>query len=398
MARGAKRECSGQVCRKAVNCPRSCSSYGRPPPLVRVLRTVPGCSPYMYADDTATLCADATIETARSRAQSATDKLVAWARESKMTVSGVKTQVLVLSQWARDTVGLSIRVAGAVVMARETLNLLLAHSLRPPLQTPEGAYPPPPGASATPHRKRLGPGQTQTANGYVPGALEHATAAWLPATPPSHVEVLEREMREAARIITGCMHSTTVHALLAETGMTPVADRRTTLAARFMAKARALPAEYPLRRAAEAAVSTRLRSVTGWRQEGLEAWSAAGITAPIEPVTPVHAAPRTEVASVMFDLEAGRPLPPGAPRRYAAGKPRSTWSPSPRKPSGSGRTARRLEESWTEAQAPSSCGPTERSRRSAPQQAGSARATGRNWWPSERPSGTCVTTQYIQHQ
>ena len=41
-----------------------------------------------------------------------------------MTVSGAKTQVLVLYQWARDTVGLSIRVAGAVVMARETLNLL----------------------------------------------------------------------------------------------------------------------------------------------------------------------------------------------------------------------------------------------------------------------------------
>ena len=40
-----------------------------------------------------------------------------------MTVSGATTQVIILSQWARDTVGLSIRVAGSEVRARETLNL-----------------------------------------------------------------------------------------------------------------------------------------------------------------------------------------------------------------------------------------------------------------------------------
>ena len=290
-------------------------------PLVRVLRTVPGCSPYMYADDTVTLRAGATIETARSRAQSAADKLVAWAKESKMTVSGAKTQVLVLSQWARDTVGLSIRVAGAVVMACETLNLLgvsldrLLH-FGPHCKRLKGRTRP-----RLEHLRRLtgrdwGLDERQlrsVANGYVRGALEHAAAAWLPATPPSHVEVLEREMREAARITTGCTRSTPVHALMAEAGLTPVADRRTILAARFLAKARALPVEDPLRQVADAAAPTRLRSVTGWRQVGLEAWSAAGITAPIEPVTPVHAAPWTEAASVVFDLEAGRPLPPGAP-------------------------------------------------------------------------------------
>ena len=41
-----------------------------------------------------------------------------------MTVSGEKTQVLVLSQWARDAMGLSIRVAGVRVTASESLNLL----------------------------------------------------------------------------------------------------------------------------------------------------------------------------------------------------------------------------------------------------------------------------------
>ena len=41
-----------------------------------------------------------------------------------MVVSGEKTQVLVLSQWARDAVGVTIEVAGATVEVRETLNLL----------------------------------------------------------------------------------------------------------------------------------------------------------------------------------------------------------------------------------------------------------------------------------
>ncbi|XP_043206739.1 uncharacterized protein LOC122373061, partial [Amphibalanus amphitrite] len=161
-----------------------------------------------------------------------------------MVVSGEKTQVLVLSQWPKDAVDLSIRVAGARVEARETLNLLgvtldrllhfgphckrMRQRTRPRLQ----------------HLRRLtgrdwGLEERQlriVANGYVRGALEHAAAAWLPAASPSHVEVLEREMREAARVITGCTRSTPTEALMAEAGLAPVTARKTTLAARFLAK------------------------------------------------------------------------------------------------------------------------------------------------------------------
>ena len=170
-----------------------------------------------------------------------------------MTVSGEKTQVLVLSQWARDAMGLSIRVAGVRVTASESLNLLgvsldrLLHFGRHCKKMKGRTRP------RLEHLRRLtgrswGLDERQlrtVANGYVRGALEHAAAAWLPATPPSHVEVLEREMREAARIITGCTRSTPVHALMAEAGLTPVSSRRTILAARFLAKARALSAEDP---------------------------------------------------------------------------------------------------------------------------------------------------------
>ncbi|KAF0293468.1 hypothetical protein FJT64_008727 [Amphibalanus amphitrite] len=103
------------------------------------------------------------------------------------------------------------------------------------------------------------------ASGYVRGALEHAAAAWLPATPQSHVELLEREMRAAARTITGCPMSTPAHAVMAEAGLMPVAARRDVLAAKLLAKAHALPEGDPLRAVAEDGPPSRLKTVTGWR-------------------------------------------------------------------------------------------------------------------------------------
>ena len=78
-------------------------------------------------------------------------------------------------------------------------------------------------------------------------------------------------MRAAALIITGCVRSTPTHALMAETGLAPVAARRTTLAARLLAKAQALPVEDPLRRVADAEIPRRLISATAWREVGQEA-------------------------------------------------------------------------------------------------------------------------------
>ena len=46
---------------------------------------------------------------------------------------------------------------------------------------------------------------------------------------PTHVDVLEREKREAARIIIGCPRSAPVHELMAEAGLSHVAARRGSL-------------------------------------------------------------------------------------------------------------------------------------------------------------------------
>ena len=71
-------------------------------PFVASLTTVPGVSPFMYADDTAALCGGNDISTTKRRSQQATDALVRWTRQSKMLIAGEKTQLLVLSQNAAD--------------------------------------------------------------------------------------------------------------------------------------------------------------------------------------------------------------------------------------------------------------------------------------------------------
>ncbi|KAF0311140.1 putative RNA-directed DNA polymerase from transposon BS [Amphibalanus amphitrite] len=286
--------------------------------LAEALRA-PGTSPYIYADDTAVLCSGNTIEVARGRAQTAADALVAWAHHNKMLVAGEKTQLLVLSQNARDAVRGTIKVAGKTVQAKDTL-VLLGIELDRRLQF---------GAHCRRLRKRVRPRLAHlrrlggrswgldedalrtVANGYVRGALEHAAAAWLPAAAPSHVELLERELRGAARIITGCPRSTPTHALMAEARLAPMEERGWTLAARLLGRALALPPGDPLRATAEASAPARLASVRGWRERGRLAWEKAGVALPVEPVLPPRIPPWRQTSGVTFRMDVG-PLRAGA--------------------------------------------------------------------------------------
>ncbi|XP_043234483.1 uncharacterized protein LOC122387897 [Amphibalanus amphitrite] len=286
--------------------------------LAEALRA-PGTSPYIYADDTAVLCSGNTIEVARGRAQTAADALVAWAHHNKMLVAGEKTQLLVLSQNARDAVRGTIKVAGKTVQAKDTL-VLLGIELDRRLQF---------GAHCRRLRKRVRPRLAHlrrlggrswgldevalrtVANGYVRGALEHAAAAWLPAAAPSHVEHLERELRGAARIITGCPRSTPTHALMAEARLAPMEERGWTLAARLLGRALALPPGDPLLATAEASAPARLASVRGWRERGRLAWEKAGVALPVEPVLPPRIPPWRRTSGVTFRMDVG-PLRAGA--------------------------------------------------------------------------------------
>ena len=158
------------------------------------------------------------------------------------------------------------------------------------------------------------------ANGYVRGALEHAAAAWMPATAKTNLDVLEVEMLAAGRVITGCPVSTPRHAVRAEAGIAPVAARRDALAARLLAKAHALPPGDPLRAAAEATVPRRLKSVTGWREVGRAVWERSDISLPIEEKRAARPPPWTSTDGITFRLDVG-PLPVGAgatERRSAA--------------------------------------------------------------------------------
>ena len=238
----------------------------------------------MYADDTAVLCSGSKINTARERAQSAADALVKWADQWKMRIASEKTQALVLSQWARDAENFSIKVAGTSVKGSKYLNLLginidrllhfgehcrkLRRKVKPRIAQLR---------KLTGRNWGLQESQLRTiANGYVRGALEYAASAWLPAASGAHVELIDRELRAAARAVTGCPVSTPVHALMAEAGLPTAQSRRKVLAARMVGLAVSLPEQDPLRTVGETDAPSRLKTTVGWRTVGREALAQVG--------------------------------------------------------------------------------------------------------------------------
>ncbi|KAF0290371.1 RNA-directed DNA polymerase from mobile element jockey [Amphibalanus amphitrite] len=244
--------------------------------LIEELRKMPRTDCYMYADDTATVSAGPNIQMALSRAQQSADMMARWATKNKMNIAGHKTQILVLSQWAPDAKNVTLKVAGSDVTATSHVKLLgvtldrLLHfgehcaSLRRKVRPRTAQL-----RKLTGHSWGLREHHLRTvANGYVRGALEYAAAAWLPAASPSHVELVDRELRAAARAVTGCPMSTPTHGLMAEAGMATAEMRRTTLATRMVMRAASLPPDDPLRAVATATQHSRLSAVRGWRELG----------------------------------------------------------------------------------------------------------------------------------
>ena len=92
--------------------------------LILELRNIPNTHTFMYADDTATLSGGCSIALAQKRTQQSADVIAAWADRWKMKVAGEKTQVIVLSQWARDAKDLTMKIAGVPVKAGPRLRLL----------------------------------------------------------------------------------------------------------------------------------------------------------------------------------------------------------------------------------------------------------------------------------
>lgn len=129
--------------------------------MVSPLRTVPGTTLFLHAEGTAVLCTDSSIQDTRERAYATADAPVQWAQQNKMFVAGEKTQLLVLSLWARDSAAKSMndRRPGRIEMAGISLDRLLHfgihsqnlhHRVRPC------------NAQLRSNRMRLGSGETPT--------------------------------------------------------------------------------------------------------------------------------------------------------------------------------------------------------------------------------------------
>ena len=138
------------------------------------------------------------------------------------------------------------------------------------------------------------------------------------------MELLDREMRSAARAITGCAVSTPKDPLTAEAGLVPVRSGRELLAARLVCTAVSLKQDDPLRSIAESTALKRLRTTTGWREEGARALARADATSVrVEERLHVTIPPWVDTSRVHFRLDVGAALHRDAPdtvRKMAAEK------------------------------------------------------------------------------
>ena len=78
----------------------------------------------MYADDTTTLSAGATVELAVVRARRAADALAYWARRWKMEIAGQTSQALLLTQRGTYKREVELKVNGKRVTCGTSLNRL----------------------------------------------------------------------------------------------------------------------------------------------------------------------------------------------------------------------------------------------------------------------------------
>ena len=264
--------------------------------------------------------------------------MVRWANRWKMVIAGEKTQALVLSQWARDAADFSIKVAGSTVEGSPHLRLLgvtfdrLLHfgehckSLRRKVKPRTAQL-----KKLTGRSWGLQEAQLRTvANGYVRGALEYAAAAWLPAASDSHVELIERELRAAARAVTGCTASTPVDPLMAEAGMPTAQTRRRVLAARMVGLAGSLPPDDPLRIVGDATAPSRLKTTVGWRGLGREALAGAGVgDTRVEERLKTTIPPWVSSGAVHFRLDVGPGGRRDAPEQVRRGAAEAVLNPLP---------------------------------------------------------------------
>ena len=128
------------------------------------------------------------------------------------------------------------------------------------------------------------------------------------------MELVDRELRAAARAVTGCTASTPCHALMAEAGLPTAGARRTVLSAKILARALALPAGDPLRAVASAPSRPRLSSVSGWRELARGVLDTLGVRdVPMEPALAVTLPPWTSTEGVtvglFVDQRCGRSAP-----------------------------------------------------------------------------------------
>ena len=244
--------------------------------------------PNFFADDTSVATQGNTIQEAEERAQNAADKFSQWARKWKMVIAAEKTQVLVLSQNAKDVKEVKLKIRGKEIKQSPHIKILgvtldrLLHFGKHAMEV---------GRKTMRRCRQLAQVASRSwgtdvktrktmVSSYVDGTARYAIGAWGPATAKSHLQKIETSRRMAARIQTGCIKSTPNDVLYAEARMLPIEHHIEAAAAKLYEKAKRQDISYPLGELVNKP-QTRVRnmkSVMGWRKVGERVTERIGLS------------------------------------------------------------------------------------------------------------------------
>ena len=193
----------------------------------------PSVSDSSYADDLTLLAQHPVVDTAADHLQQYLHQLEAWLTSNRMSVSAAKSSITLVTPFNREyrleprltlfgsplpvrplsqilgvtfDRGMTFRhhVAEVDARARSRLNVMKALS-----------------STAFGHSKES---LTALYKQFIRPVLSYVSPAWAADLAPSHMQVLQRTQNAALRIATGCVRSTPVTHLHAETKVLPIKD------------------------------------------------------------------------------------------------------------------------------------------------------------------------------
>ena len=254
----------------------------------------------LYADDLAIWSSSPDVGIATAKVQAALDGLTLWSRDWLMSVNVSKCTASLFSTDPRQSkTSISLFLDSSLLPFNPSPVFLgikfdRTLSFSPHVSLVQAKAAPRIRALKAISARSWGPSKESLAclyKSFVRPVLTYASPAWAPFAPKSILKPISTLHNRACRIVSGCLSSTPLPSLYAESRLPPIFLNFRLSALSFYERALRLPASFPISSVAKAKPRQRLKRTTSWRSscvrnsilDPAQARSSLGLLAPFPP-------------------------------------------------------------------------------------------------------------------